>query len=110
MKTTWIGLIFLISLWGNEGGPKYGLSEEYFKSESDCWGYFDDHPSFKLIKEYKHNFYDINSRIKNYEILQVGKAWVSCKKEIVAFTVMPPNKNDKEHEHNHDHEHHKGEQ
>jgi hypothetical protein len=100
LKTIWIGLIFLVSLWGNEGGPKYGLSEEYFSSELECWEYFDNHLSFKLIKEYKHNFYDINSRVKNYEILEVGKAWVSCKN----ISTVPPD------EHNHDHEHHKGEQ
>lgn len=79
MKITWIGLIFLVSLWGNEGGPKYGFSKEYFNSEFECWKYFDNHPSFKLIKEHKHNFYDIHNKIKNYEILEVGKAWVSCK-------------------------------
>ena len=43
------------------------------------------------LLKHKHNFYDINSKVKNYEILEVGKAWVSCK------NISPVN-----HEHDHD--------
>ena len=76
----WIGIIFLAStIWLN--GESYGINDEHFESQEACWHYFDNHPSFKLIKEYKHNFYDTHSRVKFYQIKQVGKAWVTCKLE-----------------------------
>ena len=81
----WIGLIFLTSLW--VGGPPYGLNEEHFFTESDCWNYFDRHPSFKLIKEFSNNHYDIDYKIKLYNIDQVGVAWVTCKKKNAPRTM-----------------------
>ena len=81
----WIGLIFLTSLW--VGGPPYGLNEEHFFTESDCWNYFDRHPSFKLIEEFSNNHYDIDYKIKLYDIDQVGIAWVTCKKKNAPRTM-----------------------
>ena len=81
----WIGLIFLTSLW--VGGPPYGLNEEHFFTESDCWNYFDRHPSFKLIEEFSNNHYDIDYKIKLYDIDQVGVAWVTCKKKNAPRTM-----------------------
>ena len=75
----WIGLIFLTSLW--IGGPPYGLNEEHFFTESDCWNYFDKHPSFKLLEEYSHNFYNKEYVIRLYNIDRVGVAWVTCKQK-----------------------------
>ena len=80
-----IGLIFLTSLW--VGGPPYGLNEEHFFTESDCWNYFDRHPSFKLIEEFSNNHYDIDYKIKLYDIDQVGIAWVTCKKKNAPRTM-----------------------
>ena len=108
MKITWIGLIFLISLWGEEGGPKYGFSEEYFNSKEACWEYFDMHPSFELLAQH-NNLYHVHTTIKKYEIEEVGTAYVTCKKKMFDETTSPwpaptidPAEPD---QHNHDHEH-----
>ena len=85
----WIGLIFLTSLWF--GGPPllfspgeaplYGLNEEHFFTESDCWDYFNNHPSFTKIRTFSHNHYDKEYTIKLYKIDKVGVAWVTCKRK-----------------------------
>ena len=85
----WIGLIFLTSLWF--GGPPllfspgeaplYGLNEEHFFTESDCWDYFNNHPSFTTIRTFSHNHYDKEYKIKLYKIDKVGVAWVTCKRK-----------------------------
>ncbi len=110
MKITWIGLIFLISLWGEEGGPKYGFSEEYFNSKEACWEYFDMHPSFELLAQH-NNLYHVHTTIKKYEIEEVGTAYVTCKKKMFDETTSPwpaptidpaePDQHKHDHEHNH---------
>ncbi len=85
----WIGLIFLTSLWFggppllfNPGeAPLYGLNEEHFFTESECWDYFDNHPSFKQIRRFSFNHYDKEYKIKLYKIDRVGVAWVTCKRK-----------------------------
>ena len=76
----WIGIIFLISTFGTPLAPPYGFNDEHFNSEKDCWRYFDEHPSFSVLKKYDDNFYFYTSNliIKLYEIKNVEKAWITC--------------------------------
>ena len=100
MNPLWIGIIFLINSAWLSGEPQFdskgrmiepldvtfGLNDEYFKSEEICWQYFDNHPSFKILDVYNRNHYDIESKIKRYEIENVGTAYVTCKPKHISLT------------------------
>ena len=100
----WIGIIFLIStIWtslepsfDSKGrlteplGVQFGINEEYFISEKECWKYLDEHSSFKLLDLVDdRNFYDVQSKIKSYEIEDVGYAYVTCKPKYLSITTPP---------------------
>ena len=100
--SVWVGIIFLMSFTGT-----VGLNDEYFNSEKACWMYFDKHPSFTLVQTYQNNHYQVNAKVKKYEIKEVGMAFVSCKEQMHIQTVSPhdPDKQVPRHEHNNQYEH-----
>ena len=85
MNGLWIGIIFLI----NTSLGNFGLNDEYFVSEEECWEYFDKHPSFEILDAHSHNHYDIKSIIKRYAIKHVGTAYVTCKPKYLDTTITP---------------------
>ena len=99
----WVGIIFLINtVWtslvpsfDSKGrlteplGVQFGINDEYFISEKECWKYFDKHLSFELLDVYSRNFYDVQSKIKSYEIEDVGYAYDTCKPKYLSITTPP---------------------
>jgi hypothetical protein len=88
MEGLWIGIIFLMNT-SLGGSLPFGLNDEYFKSEKECWKYFNKHPSFKIEREFSQNHYHIRAKIKKYKIKYIGIAFVTCKEKIINETTSP---------------------
>ena len=68
----WIGVLFLLSV---SSWTQAGMINYEFKTEKECWNYFDE--TF-VTKSETQNFYNSKYKVKNYELEELGTLWASC--------------------------------